>query len=76
MECGCGPLNATIMASMPLNLSTTAIVNGTRYLLVNGTLANGTYEAVSSSAAASQSLEGRMLWRIMGSAVVAILLTM
>lgn len=40
LDCGCGPLNGTVVDNMPADASQQLDINGTTYLVVNGTLAS------------------------------------
>lgn len=53
LECGCGPLNTTIVNAMPKFLKWTVEKEKKKLLIIDGTLANGTLRVVSSSGIAS-----------------------
>lgn len=50
LQCGCGPLNTTVVNEMPASIKSTSVVNGTRLLIINGTLGEANFEASSAIA--------------------------
>ena len=40
LDCGCGEINGTVVDNMPADASQALQINGTTYLVVNGTLAS------------------------------------